>query len=156
MQQEQSKLVIVFCNTKNNVDFVSKNLKLSGLDVYSFHSGVDQKQRNKIIRDFNKGKKTIVVGTNVLARGLDVEEISHIYNYDSPFDPRFYIHRIGRTARAGKEGKAISLVAERDKDHFKKVIEVNKVEIRKKTLPKFEFIKTDYKIKRDYKKKNRN
>ncbi|MBT3395027.1 DEAD/DEAH box helicase [archaeon] len=156
LQQEQSKLVIVFCNTKNNVDFVSKNLKLSGLDVYSFHSGVDQKQRNKIIRDFNKGKKTIVVGTNVLARGLDVEEISHIYNYDSPFDPRFYIHRIGRTARAGKEGKAISLVAERDKDHFKKVIEVNKVEIRKKTLPKFEFIKTDYKIKRDYKKKNRN
>ncbi len=152
LKKEKSKLVMIFCNTRKNVDFVTKNLKQNDLDVYSFHSGIDQKQRNKIIEDFNEGKKTIIVGTNVLARGLDVGNISHVYNYDTPFDPKFYIHRIGRTARAGKEGRAISLIAKRDKDNFKKVIEINKVKIIKKEIPNFEKIKLDYKIKKNYKK----
>ncbi|MBT4334366.1 DEAD/DEAH box helicase [archaeon] len=151
LKKEKSKLVMVFCNTKNNVDFVSKNLKQNEMEVYAFHSGIDQKQRNQIIKDFNEGKKTIIVGTNVLARGLDIVDLSHIYNYDVSFDPKYYIHRVGRTARAGKEGKAITLVAERDKEHFKKVVEINKVKITKEILPNFEKIKLDYKIKREYK-----
>lgn len=137
LKKEKSKLVMVFCNTKKNTDFIAKNLKNNGINAHAIHGGFSQDKRNKALEMFNSGKVSVLVCTDVAARGLDIKGVSHVYNYDIPKDPKEYMHRIGRTARAGKEGKAVNILSPRDHDNFSRVLRENSVKITKKETPKF-------------------
>jgi len=121
LEHEAAKLVMVFCNTRKNVDFVAKNLMFAGIDALAIHGGFSQQKRTRTMDKFNSSKVQVLVCTDVAARGLDIKGVSHVYNYDIPKEAKEYIHRIGRTARAGKEGIAINLVASRDYENFSNV-----------------------------------
>ena len=141
LKHESSGLVMIFCNTRRNVDFVSKNLKANGVEAQAIHGGFSQAKRSKTIRDFHSNKTQVLVCTDVAARGLDIPHVSHIYNYDIHAESKEYIHRIGRTARAGKQGRVINLLAERDYDNFTRVLRDNDLEIKKEQTPYIEKIK---------------
>ncbi|MBT3940508.1 DEAD/DEAH box helicase [Candidatus Woesearchaeota archaeon] len=126
LKEERSGLVMVFCNTRRNTDFVAKNLKANNVQCCAIHGGLTQSKRQQILQDFHRGKTYALICTDVAARGLDIQDVSHIYNYDVCKDAKQYIHRIGRTARAGKEGKAITLLSDRDHDNFSKVSRLNR------------------------------
>ncbi|MDP3882289.1 MAG: DEAD/DEAH box helicase [Nanoarchaeota archaeon] len=123
LKQEREGLVMVFCNTRRNADMIEKNLRRYALNAVVIHGGLAQNRRNAIMGQFHSGEVGILICTDVAARGLDIKGVSHIYNYDSPGSSTDYIHRIGRTARAGKEGKAINLVSPRDFANFRRVCE---------------------------------
>ncbi len=135
LKNEQTNLVMVFCNTRRNTDFVAHNLQKEGIDATATHGGLTQAKRNKIMEHFHKGHVVVLVCTDVAARGLDIKNVSHVYNYDIPPSSKDYIHRIGRTARAGKEGKAISIVSARDYDNFRQVLRDESLDIPQETLP---------------------
>ena len=138
LKQEESDLVMVFCATRRNADFVSKNLKYNKIKAFAIHGGLTQSKRNYLLNDFHKGKFNILICTDVAARGLDIKGVTHIYNYDIPKTCNDYIHRIGRTARAGSKGKAISIVASRDYENFQDIINSPDLTIKPQTLPKIE------------------
>lgn len=135
LKNENSDLSMVFCNTKRYTDTVAKNLRSSGIDAQAIHGGLTQNQRNNVMKQFHAGKAGVLVCTDVAARGLDVSGVSHVYNYDIPRESKQYIHRIGRTARAGKEGKAINILSRKDNDNFKDILKFNDVLIREEKLP---------------------
>lgn len=122
LRNEQSELVMVFCNTRRITDFVAKNLKANGIRAMAIHGGLSQNKRSNTMDLFNNAKVRVLICTDVAARGLHVDNVSHIYNYDIPKDPNDYIHRIGRTARAGEEGKVINLLSSYDHDNFSKIL----------------------------------
>ncbi len=138
LKHENSNLVMVFCNTKRNTDKVAKNLRFADVDAMAIHGGLPQGKRNNIMEKFHSGKACILVCTDVAARGLDIQDVSHVYNYDIPRESKQYIHRIGRTARAGAEGKAINILSNKDYDNFSQVMKENNVEIMEEDLPVFE------------------
>ena len=107
---EAPETAVVFCKTKENVDKVFENLNKKGYSVNKIHGGMLQKDRLAIMDKFKKGNFRILVATDVAARGIDVEGITHVINYDLPVEKEAYVHRIGRTGRAGAKGKAISFV----------------------------------------------
>ena len=121
LKQEKSGLVMVFCNTRHNADFVAENLEKQGIEAMAIHGGLSQDKRNRIMKKFHDKKAYILVCTDVAARGLDVKGVSHVYNYDIPKTSKEYIHRIGRTARAGKEGIAVNILSDRDYENFSQV-----------------------------------
>ncbi len=121
LKQEKSGLAMVFCNTRMNTDFVVKNLKANKIDAIAIHGGFSQNKRTKSLDFFNRAKFGVLVCTDVAARGLHVDNVSHIYNYEIPGDSKDYVHRIGRTARAGEEGKVINLLCEFDYDNFRRI-----------------------------------
>ncbi len=135
LKHETSHLVMVFCNTRRNTDFVSRNLHHEGIDTMAIHGGLSQDKRNRIMEKFHSSKVYVLVCTDVAARGLDIKGVSHVYNYDIPPTSKEYIHRIGRTARAGKEGKALSIVSPRDYDNFRSVLRNPDLKIKQETLP---------------------
>lgn len=118
---EKSGLVMVFCNSRRTVDFVVKNLKLNRINAIAIHGGFSQNKRTKTMGLFNNAKVGVLVCTDVASRGLHIDNVSHIYNYEIPKDANDYIHRIGRTARAGEEGKVINLLCDFDHDNFSRV-----------------------------------
>ncbi|MFZ2410197.1 MAG: DEAD/DEAH box helicase [Candidatus Methanoperedens sp.] len=138
LKHENSGLVMVFCNTKRNTDKVAKNLRFSGVDALAIHGGLTQGKRNDVMRLFHSGKACVLVCTDVAARGLDIPGVSHVYNYDTPRESKQYIHRIGRTARAGADGKAISILSSKDYDNFGRVLEENDVDVMEEKVPAFE------------------
>ncbi|VVB93183.1 putative ATP-dependent RNA helicase [uncultured archaeon] len=138
LKHENSDLVMVFCNTKRNTDKVARNLRFSGIDAQAIHGGLPQGKRNDVMRSFHSGKSCVLVCTDVAARGLDIEGVSHVYNYDIPRESKQYIHRIGRTARAGAEGKAINILSRNDYDNLSAVLKENDVDIKEETVPAFE------------------
>ncbi len=121
LKKETSGLVMVFCKTRINTDFVVNNLKANKINAIAIHGGLSQNRRTKIIGLFNDAKATILVCTDVAARGLHIDNVSHIYNYDIPEDPKDYVHRIGRTARAGEEGIVVNLLSPIDHDKFGRI-----------------------------------
>lgn len=125
LKGEHSGLVMVFCNTRRNVDFVANNLKINGLKAIAMHGGFPQEKRSKVIKQFHSKDVHVLVCTDVAARGLDIKGVSHIYNYDLPGDAKEYIHRIGRTARAGEEGKIINLLCQKDWGNYKEILRNN-------------------------------
>lgn len=135
LKHEDSNLVMVFCNTKRNTEKVAKNLRFAEIDAMAIHGGLPQSKRNNIIEKFHSGKACILVCTDVAARGLDIPDVSHVYNYDIPRESKQYIHRIGRTARAGADGKAINIVSSKDYDNFSQVLKENKVKVMEEKLP---------------------
>jgi ATP-dependent RNA helicase DeaD len=125
LKQETSGVVMVFCNTRRNTDLIAKNLKENGVQSCAIHGGLTQNKRKQILDDFHKGRTYALICTDVAARGLDIKGVSHVYNYDVCKEAKQYVHRIGRTARAGKDGQAITLLSERDHENFSKVMAVN-------------------------------
>ncbi|WP_291736918.1 DEAD/DEAH box helicase [Leisingera sp. F5] len=105
---------IIFCNRKSDVDIVAKSLKKYGYDASPIHGDLDQSQRTKTLDGFREGSLRILVASDVAARGLDVPSVSHVFNFDVPGHAEDYVHRIGRTGRAGREGKAITICIPRD------------------------------------------
>ncbi|HEY9206620.1 MAG TPA: DEAD/DEAH box helicase [Candidatus Methanoperedens sp.] len=138
LKHEDSGLVMVFCNTKRNTDKVARNLRFTGIDAMAIHGGLPQGKRNNIIERFHAGRSCVLVCTDVAARGLDIKNVSHVYNYDIPRESKQYIHRIGRTARAGAEGKAINILSGKDYENFSQVLKENDVEIIEGELPVIE------------------
>lgn len=136
--ESKSGLVMVFCNTRRSTDFVVKNLRANKVDAISIHGGFSQNKRSDNLESFNKGKAGVLVCTDVAARGLHIDNVSHIYNYEIPNDPVDYIHRIGRTARAGEEGKVVNFLCEMDYDNFSRILrEYNFFCIEKMERPAF-------------------
>ncbi|MFT7615787.1 MAG: superfamily II DNA/RNA helicase [Candidatus Woesearchaeota archaeon] len=123
LRNEKSGLVMVFCNTRRTVDFLTKNLQKNDVDAIAIHGGLSQNKRLQSLSTFDKGKAHVLVCTDVAARGLHIDNVSHVYNYEIPNDATDYIHRIGRTARAGKEGIAINLICDRDHENFGRVMD---------------------------------
>jgi ATP-dependent RNA helicase DeaD len=123
LKKEKSDLVMVFCNTRRATEMVVTVLKSKGVKAAAIHGGLPQAKRLKIIDLFHKGKFQVLVCTDFAARGLHIEGVTHIYNFDIPIEPLDYVHRIGRTARAGKRGLVINILAYRDHDNFSRLIE---------------------------------
>lgn len=140
LDKEKSGLVMVFCNSRRNVDFVVKNLKIHKIDAVAIHGGFSQNKRDKML-DLFKNKAEVLVCTDVAARGLHIDKVSHIYNYDIPNDSKDYVHRIGRTARAGEEGKVINLISDYDYDNFSRVFRDYDYNIEKLKKPFLEQVK---------------
>ena len=122
LKKEDYNLVMIFCNTRRNTDFVAMNLRANGIRSVTLHGGYTQNKRMNTIKMFNEGKSDILICTDVAARGLHIENVSHIYNYDLPKDPKDYVHRIGRTARVEEEGEVINLLCNLDHDNFSKIL----------------------------------
>ena len=112
---------VVFCNRKKDIDNLSRNLIQKNFQTIPFHGDLVQSKRNEALNDFKNGSNKILIASDVAGRGLDVENISHVINYDVPNNPEDYVHRIGRTGRAGKKGVAITFVT---KEEFKSLDEI--------------------------------
>jgi len=118
---------IIFCNTRRGTDWLAYKLNTHGYDAKSLHGGFTQAQRDHVSNSFRNGKLKLLIATDVAARGLDIQGISHIINYDVPLDALVYFHRIGRTARMGNDGTAITLVG------YGEIPELNKIKTLTKT-----------------------
>ncbi len=125
--------VIIFASTKENVKKLNTSLRKLG--TRAIHSDLEQQEREEILRDFKNKKLAVLIGTDVLSRGIDVEGISLVVNYDVPGDPEDYVHRIGRTARAEKTGTAITFVNEKDQRKFYRIESLIGIDIAKMPLP---------------------
>ena len=130
-----SKRVIVFAASKLNVKDLSRDLKRNGWKTGEMHSDLDQADREKVMLDFKSGRIDILVATDIVARGIDIDDISMVVNYDVPREAEDYVHRIGRTARAGTDGKAVTLVGGRDQQRFGIIEDFLGSEVRKELLP---------------------
>ena len=117
---------------------MSRNLYRQGIDSLKIHGGLSQNRRKQAIDMFHSKKSSILVASDIAARGLDIKNVSHIINYDIPKTSKEYIHRIGRTARAGEEGKVISLLSEQDHDNFRNVLEDRSLVVEQLKLPEFQ------------------
>ncbi len=137
LKNESPGLTIIFCATRRMVDIIGKNLYKQGIHSQTLHGGMSQSRRKQSIDMFHNKKADILIATDVAARGLDIKNITHIINYDIPKTSNEYIHRIGRTARAGKEGKVISLLCENDYDNFRRVLNDRSLKVEKLKLPEF-------------------
>jgi superfamily II DNA/RNA helicase len=133
---ERSEIVngIVFCNRKTEVDIVAKSLKVHGLDALPIHGDLDQSVRMKTLESFRKGDLKLLVASDVAARGLDIPAVSHVFNYDVPHHAEDYVHRIGRTGRAGRLGEAFMIVTPNDQKSYEKVLKLTKKEPASLTL----------------------
>ncbi len=118
LKNENTDRSIIFCSARNTVDMVTDNLKSHGVRVEKIHGKLSQNKRLRVIKNFNDKNGGVLVASAVAARGLDISNVSHVFNYDLSQDPQEYIHRIGRTARAGESGKAITLLCQRDYEAF--------------------------------------
>ncbi len=134
---------LVFCRTKIDVDTVANHLIERGYDADALHGDMSQSMREKILNKFKKHLLNILVATDVAARGLDVQNLTHVINYSLPQDPGSYVHRIGRTGRAGKEGNAITFITPEEYRKLQFIRKEAKTDIRKAKLPKItDVIKT--------------
>ncbi len=148
--KKEECIAIVFCRTKRETDKIAKNLKKQGIKARPVHGDLSQNKRQFALKELKEGKITVLVATDVAARGLDIQDISHVYNYDIPDLPDDYTHRIGRTARAGRKGEAITIITERDNKNFQGLLKAG-MKIEKKPLPEFEkivLIKDEYTLPR--------
>lgn len=114
LDMQAFRLAVVFCNTKRSVDEATESLLARGFTADRLHGDITQQMRERVLRRFREGKVELLVATDVAARGLDIDEVDIVFNYDLPQDPEDYVHRIGRTGRAGREGRAVSFVFGRD------------------------------------------
>lgn len=130
-----AKLSLVFCNTKRRVDEVTAQLQVRGYSVDAIHGDMSQTQRDRVMDKFRNCKIEILVATDVAARGIDVDDVEAVFNFDIPQDIESYVHRIGRTGRAGRAGKAFSFVAGRDIYKLRDIQRYTKVSIKRMAVP---------------------
>jgi len=123
LETEETNKCIIFCRMKREVDRLTEHLQALGFNAAGLHGDLEQMDREVIIKEYRRGQTKIMVATDVAARGLDVKDVTHVFNYHIPFDPQSYVHRIGRTGRAGKSGQAITLVTT---DEFRELQRIQK------------------------------
>ena len=121
LKERQLKKVIVFVGKKQRVKDLTRALRAIHIDARAMHSDLEQKERDEVMQDFRNGKVDVLVATDIVSRGIDVDDIPLVINYDVPRDAEDYVHRIGRTARAENKGEAITLVSPEDKHFFNKI-----------------------------------
>jgi ATP-dependent RNA helicase DeaD len=126
---------IVFCQTKRMVDILAHALLSYGYPVAALHGDLTQSRREKVLNDFRSDKIKVLIATDVAARGLDIEGVTHVINYDIPEDPEVYVHRIGRTGRAGKEGKAITFVTNQEEHLLKNITDFSGAGVKESQVP---------------------
>jgi ATP-dependent RNA helicase DeaD len=129
------KRSIVFCNMKIRVDEVVSALQARGYSAEALHGDLNQAQRDRVMAKFRQGTMDILVATDVAARGLDVDDVEAVFNFDIPKDEEYYVHRIGRTARAGRSGQAFSFVTGRDMRKLREIQQYSKVVIKRQAVP---------------------
>lgn len=130
------KRSIIFCNTKRMVDELAENLKARGYQAEGLHGDMTQKQRDFVMSRFKRGSLEILIATDVAARGIDVDDLEAVFNYDIPQDIEYYVHRIGRTGRAGKEGMAFTFAYGRDLYKIRDIERVCKTKMTEQRIPK--------------------
>lgn len=128
-------LSLVFCNTKRKVDELVADLKGRGYFAEGLHGDMKQSQRDRVMNGFRNGRTNILVATDVAARGIDVDDVEAVFNYDVPQDDEYYVHRIGRTGRAGREGRAFTLVVGKEIYKLKDIQRYCKTKIRRQPIP---------------------
>ncbi len=141
------KLSVVFCNTKKQVDELVEALQGRGYFAEGLHGDLKQSQRDKVMNGFRSGRTEILVATDVAARGIDVDDVEAVFNYDIPQDDEYYVHRIGRTGRAGKEGRAFSLVVGREVYKLREIQRYCKTKIIPQAIPSLDDI-TDIRMEK--------
>ncbi|MDA8211773.1 MAG: DEAD/DEAH box helicase [Clostridia bacterium] len=127
--------VIIFCRTKKGVDDLMNSLQARGYGAEGLHGDLSQSQRDRVMKKFREGTVEILVATDVAARGIDVDNVSHVVNYEVPQDPESYVHRIGRTGRAGRSGVAITLILPREYRQLRLIEKLAKTSITRTELP---------------------
>jgi len=130
------ELAIIFGRTKKRVDEVSEGLQARGFKAEGIHGDLTQGKRMSVLSKFKSGNVEILVATDVAARGLDISNVTHVYNFDIPQDPESYVHRIGRTGRAGKTGVAISFITPREMPHLHAIEKMTKSKMNRMQVPK--------------------
>jgi ATP-dependent RNA helicase DeaD len=135
LDMESPELAIIFGRTKRRVDELSEALQKRGYSADGLHGDLSQNMRDAVMRKFRDGSIDVLVATDVAARGLDVSGVTHVINFDLPQDPESYVHRIGRTGRAGKEGTAWSFVTPREIDHLHFIEKITRHKIPKRNVP---------------------
>ena len=130
------KRSIVFCNTKKMVDELAEHLKDRGYQAEGLHGDMTQKQRDFVMNRFKNGSLQVLIATDVAARGIDVDDLEAVFNYDVPQDTEYYVHRIGRTGRAGREGLAFTFAYGRDLYRIREIERVCKTKMTEQKLPK--------------------
>ena len=126
---------IIFCNRKRDVDIVSKSLKKHGFDAAAIHGDLDQSVRTRTLNGFRDGDLRLLIASDVAARGLDIPDVSHVFNFDVPIHAEDYVHRIGRTGRAGRAGKAITISVPATAKYLDKVEELVEKQITRMDSP---------------------
>ena len=144
LKKENSELAMIFCSTRRNADTIADGLYRFGIKAKAIHGGLVQNKRLNILKEFHEKTFNILVCTDVAARGLDIKCVTHIYNYDLPKDSKDYIHRIGRTARAGENGKVINILSDRDYENFRNIQKNSSLVIIQEELPLMEQVKVNY------------
>ncbi len=127
--------VIMFASSKQKVKELSRSLKMKGFNVGAMHSDLEQKERDTMLYEFKNKRISILIATDIVSRGIDIDDIQLVINYDVPRDAEDYVHRIGRTARANREGEAITLVNQKDWQYLLKIEKLIEAEIDKPELP---------------------
>ncbi|GAA0321636.1 ATP-dependent RNA helicase CshA [Oceanobacillus oncorhynchi subsp. oncorhynchi] len=129
------ELAIVFARTKKRVDEITEGLQARGYRAEGIHGDLTQGKRMSVLNKFKQGRVDVLVATDVAARGLDISGVTHVYNFDIPQDPESYVHRIGRTGRAGKTGEAISFITPREMAHLSLIEKTTKSKMKRLTPP---------------------
>ncbi len=140
LKNSTSGLAIVFCATKDETGIVAMNLRKQGINAMEIHGGMTQNKREESLSMLKNEEIDVLVATDVAARGLDIKNVSHVYNYDVPNTAKEYIHRIGRTARAGEDGDAITLLTNRDHDSFRRINNEEDLNIQRAEMPRFNMV----------------
>ena len=140
LDMEQARLAIIFCNTKRSVDECTEAFLARGYTADRLHGDITQQMRERVLKRFRDGTIELLVATDVAARGLDVENIDVVFNYDLPQDPEDYVHRIGRTGRAGRSGRAVSFVLGREIHRLEMIERYTRHPIRRERVPTQEMV----------------
>ncbi len=135
LSEEDYKRVIVFSSSKLKVKQLARSLKLGKLKIGEMHSDLDQNRREDVMLDFKAGKINVLVATDIVARGIDIDDIELVVNFDVPREGEDYVHRVGRTARADRDGKAVTLVADRDRRSFQMIEKLLGKAVERGTVP---------------------
>ncbi len=138
LKKESKGLSIIFCATRRMVDVLHANLAKQGIKAQALHGGISQHRRLEVLEMFHANKLDALIASDVAARGLDIKNVELVINYDIPKTSTEYVHRIGRTARAGSKGRVISILAQQDHDNFRKVLEDRSLVVTELPLPEFE------------------
>ena len=135
LKSRKGERVIVFAASKHGVRDLARDLRRLGIKAAEIHSDLDQEQRDETIRGFRSGRIEVIVATDLLARGIDIDEVMLVVNFDVPREPEDYVHRVGRTARANADGEAVTLVGPRDRRAFQRVEATLKISIHAENRP---------------------
>jgi len=134
LEREEYDKALIFCRMKREVDRLTELLQERGFNAAGLHGDIDQMERDAIVKSYRRGETRILVATDVAARGLDIKNVTHVFNYHIPFDPQSYVHRIGRTGRAGKSGRAITLASTEEFRELQRIRKEVGAEMRLATL----------------------